>query len=453
MRFSRFVGVFVLLFVAVASAAAQQPKYVFLFIGDGMGPNQRFVANQASQAAHGKPLLIESLPVRGQIQTRSADNETTDSAAAGTALACGVKTNNGMLGQLPDGTPVLSIADRLAAAGFKTGVLSSVTLNHATPAAFYAHVPKRNMYNEIAGQFPASRIHLLIGNGMSSSDKGQDAIIEAWKAAGITAIRDLGESVPADGRVGAIIKYPAASEEKALEGPGGLAESVRFAIERLDNERGFFIMAEGGRIDWESHGNQAGHMIDEVFALDRAVAVADAFRQQRPDQTLIVITADHETGGMTVDQERLDVSRLMELVGCRKKVADALRAAGELDEPTIHRVFAETLGLNDLSESEREQITTAIAKAKEPKNLPGDLGNVASRIAQARAGVTWKTGGHTAVDVPITAVGAGAEHFSGSFDNTQVPLRILKLMQPDAPESNQPAVGEKPAPAAAADNR
>lgn len=417
----------VLMIALCAAVATAEPRYVFLFIGDGMGPTQRQVANTASEKVNGKPLLIESFPVRGQIQTRSADRETTDSAAAGTALAAGVKTNNGMLGQLPDGTAVQSIADRLAGAGFRVGILSSVQLNHATPAAFYAHVPKRNMYNEIAGQFPASAIHLLIGNGMLSADKTQNAIIDAWKSAGIEVIRRLDEPVTPGSRVVAILDYPSAHQETKAGGPGMLAESVRYAIERLDNETGFFIMVEGGKIDWESHASKAGEAIEEVMAMDRAVAVAEAFRSQRPDQTLIVITADHETGGMTAHPDRLDVVRLLELIGSRSKVAEALRSAGELTEPVIHEVLAQTVGLTDLTDAERRQITTAIAKAKEPKSIPGDLGVVANRIAQARAGITWTTGGHTAADVPVTATGAGAEAFAGSFDNTEIATKILQL--------------------------
>lgn len=412
--------------LCAAAALAEQPRYVFLFIGDGMGPAQRQTAEAAAQAVHGEGLLMENFPVKGQIQTRSADAKVTDSAAAATALAAGVKTNNGMIGQLPDGSNVPSISDRLADAGFKVGVISSVQANHATPAAFYAHVPKRSMYNEIASQFPASRVELLIGNGLNSPDRQQDAIQQAWRDSGIATIGNLSETVPAGARVAAILRYPPASTEKQTPGPGQLAESVAYAIRRLDNEQGFFIMVEGGRVDWESHANKAGEAIDEVFALDRAIRVADEFRRQRPDQTLIVVTADHETGGMTLNRDRLDVRRLMDLTGKQDDVTKAINELPELTVAAVQALVAERLDLRDLSEDELAQITKAIEEQQ--KKAQEQVGKTVMKIAQARAGITWTTGGHTGVDVPVTAIGAGAEAFAGSFDNTQIPLKIMNLM-------------------------
>ncbi len=420
----------VLALVSSEAMAADQPRYVFLFIGDGMGPNQRLVANLASEALHGKPLLMESFPVHGRIQTRSANNVVTDSAAAGTALAAGVKTDNGMLGQLPDGTPVQSIAQRLSDAGFRTGVITSVQLNHATPAAFYSHVPKRAMYNEIAEHYLSSSVHLLIGNGMNSPNKKQEEIQQAWRDGGIAVRKSLDDPAPADQRLVTILNYPVAREEKLRDGPGQLADSVTFAIERLGNERGFFMMVEGGKIDWECHGNWAGEAIEETFAMDRAMQVAEAFRQQHPDDTLIVVTADHETGGMRLHEDRFDPARLIELTVLRHSADQALEALDSLTLEGARQVLAETLKISNLTDKEVERLAKVLERNNRGLTLQAII-----KIAQDRAGITWTTNGHTGVDVPVTAIGAGAQAFEGEYDNTEIPLRILKLMLPESSDA------------------
>lgn len=423
-KFTAFVASAVL-FVSSIALAAETPKYVFLFIGDGTGPVQRQSANLVSQAITGEQLLMERLPVRGQIHTNAANADVTDSAAAGTALAAGVKTDNGMIGQLPDGTDVENISTMLMKQGYKVGIISSVGLNHATPASFFAHAESRNHYNEIAKQLPASGVHLVIGNGLISENGKRDDLLAGWKKAGVKVIENLEGSAPRDAQVVAILDYPGASTEKKLDGPGKLAESVAFAIQHLSGGSGFFIMTEGGKIDGESHGNKAGESIDEVFALDRAIQVAYRFYQQHPEETLIVMTADHETGGMTFHEDKFDPKGIMALIG---KWADMGKATKGIDVTVdaANAAIADVLGIKDLSADEKAQVAKAVEEqAKEDKS---QVARAAMILAQARAGITWTTGGHTGVDVPVTAVGVGAEEFSGTFDNTEIPLKIVDLI-------------------------
>lgn len=415
-----------LLLLSSASCASEKPKYVFLFIGDGMGPNQRHTANLVSQETTGKPMVMESLPVRGQIHTRSADSDVTDSAASATALAAGVKTNNGVIGQLPDGTAVESISSTLSKDGYKVGVITSVGLNHATPGGFLAHADNRNQYNNIASDVPASGAHLVIGNGLLSENQKQDEAIASWTAAGTSTIRSLKDAPAADGQLVAILDYPGATTEKNLEGPGELANSVSFAIDRLNNKKGFFIMTEGGKVDSGGHSNRAVEAIDEAHALDRAVKVAYDFYRRNPDQTLIVITADHETGGMTFDPSRFNASGIMSLAGMDSKYSAALKGQSPLTAEAAEKAMDAVLGIGDLTGDEKDRLAKAVEE--QAKKDSGQVTRAAMAIAQARAGITWTTGGHTGVDVPVTAVGVGSEEFVGTYDNTQIPKRILKVM-------------------------
>ncbi len=424
-KFFTFVaGLFLVLGCVSFAAGQDRPRYVFLFIGDGMGPVQRNTSNLAARSINGKDMTMETFPARGQIHTRSANSEVTDSAAAATALATGVKTNNGVIGQLPDGTAAQSISAILSKAGYRTGIITSEALNGATPAGFYAHAKKRSMYNEIAKQVPGSGADLVIGNGLASESEKQEEVIEGWKAAGVATVTSL-KDAPNAAPLVAVLKYPSASSEKKLEGPGGLANSIEFAISRLKGGKGFFIMAEGAKIDSGGHNNRASQVIDEAHALDRAVKVAYEFYRQNPEETLIVVAADHETGGMTLQPDRFDVARLMATGDMSEKMTAALGKLPELTTEAAVAAMAEA-GLRGLSSEEKGRVEEAVGEQKKsPKDQVVKAGML---IAQERAGITWTTGGHTGVDVPVTAVGVGAASFVGTYDNTEIPKRIMNLM-------------------------
>lgn len=426
-------------YAADADAASQsRPKYIFLFIGDGMGPVQWQTSAKAAVEMTGQPMRMAQFPVRGQIHTRSADAEVTDSAAAATALAAGVKTNNGMIGQLPDRTHVVPLNDRLAdELGMKVGILSSVQLNHATPAAFLAHVRSRSMYNQIARTLHEAKADLIIGNGVLSESNQRDMLISTWQEKGLGVINSLSEASDAQ-RLVAVLSFPNASREKLdpQAGPGELARAVAFAIERLDNPNGFFIMCEGGKIDSGGHGNNASMVIDETHAFDRAIEVAYQFYLKHPQQTLIVVTADHETGGMGLDESKWDLKRLMELGGLFSKVSSALGDdVAAITEEKARQVMADVLGITELDEQEQQALATAVGSAE--RNRKAQVQRIAMNIAQARAGVTFSTTGHSGVDVPVLAIGAGSELFSGTFDNTEIPAKILKLALPSTANAPQ----------------
>ncbi len=422
---ARFLTVFVFSFLLLlqgAGAETSSPKYIFLFIGDGMGFEQVRLADLALKARDDNAQLrMTRLPVTGQIHTRSANHPITDSAAAATALAAGVRTNNGMIGQAPDGTPVEPISQKLRREGMLIGVLTSVTANHATPAPFYSHAARRNMYEEIGLQFVDSGVHLLAGRGLAGGGGASDRVISAYRENGIAVVTEFSHAaeVPKDRRLALLA--PSVGSPAPLQ--GDLADATALAIERMkDNPAGFFMMVEGGAIDWVCHANQGWASIQETLAMDRAVEVAYQFYLQHPDDTLIVVTADHETGGLAVQEDELDLPALQRIEENRGRfIAAATDEDGTLTLAAALKAFEDLFELSELTEPQREQLADAIGRRN--RNV---VTRLAVNVAQASAGITWSTGGHTGVDVPVYAVGAGAERFAGTFDITQIPARIYE---------------------------
>ena len=303
---------------ACKSESAKSAKYVFYFIGDGMGFSHVALSEAYLSAKEGKvgstALEFSSFPVMGMATTYSASNFITCSSAAGTALSTGTKTNNGMLGVAPDSSELRSIAYDIHDAGYKVGIMTSVTIDHATPGAFYANSLDRNDYYTVAMQLPESGFEFFGGGGFEGLKKMGDrkSPYEIATENGYTVVygendfeanKNGAEKViylQEKGKENDILPYAFEREESDLT----LAEVVKGAIEVLDNEKGFFIMAEGGKIDWAAHANDLTNTIYETLDFDEAIAVAYEFYLQHPDETLIVVTADHETGGVTLGRTK-----------------------------------------------------------------------------------------------------------------------------------------------------
>lgn len=288
------------------------PRYIFLFLGDGMGPVHVEAALRAAESAGRPPPSFVGFPVKGQASTANALLGITDSAAAATAIATGHKTANGVLSMDITGSKSYeTIADIAKRKGMKIGVITNVSLNHATPAAFYAHSNSRARYYDIAIQLAGSDIDFFGGGGLldqSGSDgKAEDALARA-RAEGfsvITTKTDFSALAPGTGKVIAISTI--LDKEKALpyeldRTPEAqtLADFVLKGSQLLEGDQGFFMMVEGGKIDWASHDHRTDRMIPEVFSLGSAVEKALDFLAAHPGQTLIVVTSDHETGGLTL---------------------------------------------------------------------------------------------------------------------------------------------------------
>ncbi len=289
--------------VLASACQAAAPKNVILMIGDGMGIPQITLTRLSVET----PLNMDSMTYGGFAKNHSANATVTDSAAAATALATGYKTNNGMISTLPDGKVVQTILEAAAAKKKATGLLTTVTITHATPAGFGAHVDARADEAGIAPQFLDRKVDVLMGGGryyfMPQSEEGskrkdeRNLLAEA-KAAGYSVT-----NTPAEMRAvksGKLLGLFELSSLSAVQPNPPLAEMTSKAIELLSQDRdGFFLMVEGGQIDWRAHDNDQKGTITHLLDFDAAVGEALEFARKRSD-TLVIVTADHETGGLTI---------------------------------------------------------------------------------------------------------------------------------------------------------
>ena len=315
----RKVSLILAMMLLVFTASAKKgPKYVFYFIGDGMGVNQVMLTEFYLADLEGKmgynPLCFAGFPYTGLVITNSANTYVTDSSAAGTALAGGKKTNNNVLGMLPDKeTPVQSIAEMAHNKGYRVAIGTTVCVDHATPAVFYAHQPSRDNYHEIGIELSQSGFEFFAGADFhtpftkDNSDEGN--YVQAEKA-GYTIVRGYDgykENAKSSDKILMLEKNPKSDHYLSFaidrnEDEMTLAQITTAAIDFMMKEpkKGFFMMMEGGRIDNAGHGNDAATVIQETLDFDEAIKIAYDFYLKHKKETLIVVTADHETGAMSL---------------------------------------------------------------------------------------------------------------------------------------------------------
>lgn len=299
-RFAFFL-IIVLAAISLPVNAGHAPKNVILMIGDGMGLGQVTLARLTSPTSS---LNMDTMRYTAFVKTQSADCTITDSAAAGTALATGYKTNNGMIGVLPDETIVQSILEAASKIGKATGLVTNTTITHATPASFGAHVIKRSKEKEIGRQYMQKNVDVLLGGGKDafipdSNDKNQvNVVMSRLQTAGYTLIesRDSLLSSKSEKLLGVFEKGALTTESP----DPSLAEMACKAIELLSRDKdGFFLMVEGGQIDFKCHDHNSDGCIKQTLDFDAAIGKALEFARKRGD-TLVVVTADHETGGLVI---------------------------------------------------------------------------------------------------------------------------------------------------------
>ena len=445
-------------------------KYVFYFIGDGMGANQVLGAEMYRSALQGEPLgrvqtLMTTFPYSGSASSYSASNGITDSAAAGTCLATGKKTKNGMLGLGPDSARLTTIAEELKAQGWGIGIMTTVAIDHATPGAFYGHVAKRNMYYEIGQQLSESGFDFFGGAGFhypqGKKDKEPINLYRLAEERGYTIAHGYDEAqnpalmqdasklilVQKDDDQGA--KHGSNLNYAIDQDPGDLTlrQIVSTAIPFLAarHER-FFMMVEGGMIDYACHGDDAATAFGEVWDMDEAMREAYAFYEQHPDETLIIVTADHETGGLALGNS--DYTLHLDLLKNQKCSAWLLsdifsRLFKNNKKPSwdeVKFIYTKNLGFWDTVEITPEEEEKLISlykdacanKSKDTKTMYktiNALGNAGIALLNKKAHIGWTTRAHTAHVVPIFAIGPGAEVFSGWHDNTEIVPLIRKAIQ------------------------
>ncbi len=459
----------------VASAEAKSPKYVFYFIGDGLGAAQRSIAENYYKEIvtddMSATLNMNTLPVVGMNTTYSADTLVTDSAAAGTALATGKKTNNKMISVSPDGnTDYRTLVEEAEAKGMGTGLITTTRLTHATPATFASHNVSRYNANEIAVDFVESGVDFFAGGGLryfipqGFVDVQKDAFGDTIKSKrkdnrnliaefankgyntyyGEMGAKDFDEYTPdSKDKVFAAFTYSHLPYEiDRINNPQynapSIADMTQKAIDTLSwYENGFFMMVEGGRIDHACHANDAGGSIHDTLAFDKAVGKAIDFYNEHPDETLIVVVGDHETGGMGLGFSKNYFLNLEALEGQKASFDGTIFGKYDGDREAYFEYIAEAAGLTNLTAKEKAEIEKAMDivdsgaefdVATYGPDYYGPVGIATTHVLSNRANIEWTTYAHSGTIIPFTAMGVGADEFAGYLDNTDIAKTMAEVM-------------------------
>jgi len=431
-------------FVLLAQA---QAKYVFYFIGDGMGMGHVNAAQYYNRIVLGNqdPLLMQQFPVAGIVTTYSASSPITDSAAAGTALATGKKTKNGTVGLSPDQSESYrSVARELKDEGWGVAVLTSVSADDATPAAFYAHQRDRGMRYEIDCEAAVSGYD-FIGGGNLSGMRTDNDIAKRLKDNGYTVLRGTDVEVPADARKLVLLSPQDKSDIgytiDSMADDMKLVDMTRMALahmEKTSPDR-FFMMVEGGNIDHAAHANDGGAVIKEIIAFQDAIRVAYDFYLKHPEETLIVVTADHDTGGLalanSVDLAVIDNQRISK-DAMAHHFRTLIRESKKIEWDEMKSFLTEKLGLWNtvkVNESQEQTLKNAFNKtfvarrSNDERGLYNSFDEFVTKVFDvfnSRVGTAFINRNHTANPVPVFAVGRGAGQFVGVQDNTSIPVKI-----------------------------
>ena len=475
----------------MSNETGKTPKYVFLFIGDGMSYPQiqstsdylgalndedywqaqpSLDDNQGAILDGPEYLNFMNFEGVGTAVTYDSNSFAPDSASTATSIATGHKTYSGSINVDETGTVEYeTIAEQLKAQkGYEIGVITSVNLNHATPAAFYAHQASRSSYYDIGLEMVESDFDYFAGGGLldpTGSEGDQTDLYQLAQEAGYTVARTYAEAeaISADTDKAIIIEENLADDDAIpyeldrTEDMWSLADYVEKGIEVLDNDTGFFMMCEGGKIDWACHANDAGSSIHDTQALADAVQVAIDLAAEHPDETLILVTGDHETGGLTIGFAGTDYDTYLDLlenqkISYAKFDSDYVASYKENKTPfedvlsDIEELFGlKAQGAADdklvLTEYEMEQLRAAYEKSvngtaasqyeQEEYVLYGTyepLSVTITHIINNKSGISFTSYSHTGLPVAVLAEGVGAENFSGYYDNTQIYEKMADLL-------------------------
>ncbi len=466
----------------VGAEETTAPKYVFMFIGDGMGSPQitateyflGAVENPDAELPVASPLTFSGFESLGLMTTYDATSFCPDSASTASAMASGEKIFSGVINYAVDmETPLTTISEYAKEAGYKVGVVSSVSIDHATPAAYYAQQQSRNDYYDISVQAMTNGIVDFIGGGAFQKPDGSDGeqtnIYDMGVENGFTIANDIpsiqalsASDAPVLAYVPDLIGSAAMQYEVdrlAIVEEGGeslsLADMTQAAIDVCDNgEDGFFIMVEGGKVDWAGHANDALTNIYETIALSDAVQTALDFASEHPDETLIIVTGDHETGGLTIGFATTAYDTHLEYLANQTMSYDQFDAVVDglaKDNADFDTAMAAVTAAFGLTAEEGQDLTltadelATLQGAYEMSMTPSadreysandsliyggyePLTVTACHILNNKAGLAFTSYSHTGIQIPVYATGACASVFTGIYDNTDIFAKTMEVM-------------------------
>lgn len=452
----------------LANTSVKTPKYIFYFIGDGMGTSQRQIAEYYLQEISGdkdKKLVMNTFPHSAINTTHSLNTLITDSAAAGTALATGHKTNNGVISKDVEGNNLKTLIESAEEKGMATGLASTTRITHATPAVFASHNESRGNENDIAVDFLDSGVDYIVGGGvrhflpMDFTDNQTDAF-----GGKIYSKRKDDKNVLADFRnEGYTVRYGVKGAEEfkndvlkkgdkylnlftashlpyTIDDDNNdkydvptLAEITSKGIDLLSkDEDGFFFMIEGGRIDHACHPNDPSGTIMDTLAFDKAVEEAYEFYKKHPQDTLIIVVGDHETGGLGMGVNTDYFLNLQELEKATMSIEE-FQGSYTGDRKEYYNLIGEKFGLTELSDEEKAIIDKGMDMVDKEIIDPGnaykydEAAMAVTHVLSERAGIYWTSYAHTATQIPMSAIGVGAENYNGFMDNTTIAEITAKI--------------------------
>lgn len=461
------------------------PKYVFMFIGDGMSYPQIQAASDYLGAMNqqkdskvltgNKYLNFMKFPVAGSAVTYDSTSFCPDSASTATSLSTGHKTYSGTINmdenkKISYETISEKVKEQL---GYKVGIISSVNLNHATPAAYYAHQASRNNYYAIGLEMVNSGFEYFAGGALINPDGDnkntpQTNLYQVAKDKGykvVTTQKDAVNVKASDGKTIIIGETLADSNSlsyanDAKSSEWKLKDYVKKGIDVLSNEKGFFMMVEGGKIDWACHANDAGSTIADTVALDEAVSEAIAFYKKYPNDTLIIVTGDHETGGLTIGYAGTDYDTFLDNLSNQKlsyakfdsDYVKKYKENGTAFETVLQDIKKNFGLITDkdssaktnpdlvLTSYEYEKLKDAYIKTISGKRAENSeeyllygsyepLTVTITHILNNKSGINFSSYAHTGLPVGVFAQGQGADLFSGYYDNTQIYFNLESLLK------------------------
>ena len=440
--------------------AQEVPKYIFYFIGDGMGMGHVLAAQTYNRMIKGntEPLLMMQFPHAGVITTYSSSSPVTDSAAAGTALSTGYKTKNGMLGMDSDTIAVTSVAEQLFKDGYGVGLVTSVPPDDATPGAFYAHVPHRSMYYDITVQAAKSGYQFLGGSnlrGTKDKDGNPNDLLDIIKQYNVDYVQgaDAARSSTSE-RI--LMVNPKEIEMSqigftvdSIPGALNLPEMTEICLSHLKKwcPDKFFMMVEGGNIDYAGHSNDGGAAIKETINFNDALKVAYDFYNSHPDETLIIVTADHDTGGLAIGSIFTGYNMQPQYIDYQKISKDRfneecmaiLNSNKNFTWEEMQEMLKKQLGFwagvpvtDEQTELLKEKFnkTFEMHDSENLKTLYNNFNEFSTAVFKVFndiCGIGWVTYNHTGNYVPVYAVGVEADKFAGIHDNTNIPEIIRQI--------------------------
>ena len=459
-RLKKFIFAGILLTGISGLSAQESPKYIFYFIGDGMGMGHVLATQTYNRMIlqNEDPLLMMQFPVAGMLTTYSASSPVTDSAAAGTALSTGYKTNNGMLGMTPDSVAVESIAAQLFAKGYGVGLVTSVPPDDATPGAFYAHVPHRSMYYDITVQAAKSGYQFLGGSnlrGTKDKDGNPNDLLDILKQYNMDYVKGTEEARESTSERILMVNsegvdlYQIGYTVDSIPGAMTLPEMTDVCLSHLEKwtpDR-FFMMVEGGNIDYTGHSNDGGAAIKETINFNQALKVAYDFYNQHPDETLIIVTADHDTGGLAIGSIFTGYNMQPQYIDYQKISKDRfneeckaiLRSRRIFTWEDMQDMLKEQLGFwagVPVNEQQTEMLKEKFTKTFELRNSEDqktlyrnfdEFSTAVFHVFNEICGIGWVTYNHTGNYVPVYAIGVDADKFAGIHDNTNIPEILRQI--------------------------